>query len=276
MGLRSLPYRWPLGKAFLLPQLLNRAKADLHCKALGYKCRNTSHRWRGSSSYSKERTNNLVFRVLKDPLREQPIILDLKPGILELVLQQQTCAEAFQIGRMNCDGCTHSIMQFPLFQFAITGRGEGKHLGASWFLAAFLLMTHTSSATIPLFSAKDSLHLKWSQAALPDKGNKQCSEFSCCHCLTVGLFLTEPLTIIFSLLKKFWKAVTFSQKFLADIIPMPAAKHQDTSMLGPPVPLRMQSAFHLWCGKTFFVFAISHWDCLKHDQGFKRLQQSLR
>lgn len=68
-----------------------------------------------------------------------------------------------------------------LFQFAITERGKGNHLGASCFLAAFLLMTHTASGMTPLFCAKDSFHLKWSQTALPDKGSKWSCEFSCCH-----------------------------------------------------------------------------------------------
>jgi len=72
--------------------------------------------------------------------------------------------------------------------------------------------------------------------------------------VTAGLFLTAPLTIVLTSLKKCGRLGTYSRKSLAGIIPSPAAKQQDTSMLSPSVPLRMQSAFHLCCGKKLFPF----------------------
>lgn len=138
--------------------------------------------------------------------------------------------------------------------------------GASWSLAAFLLMTHRAPAMLYMPCS----HLRWSQAALPDKGSKQCSEFSCCHCLTVGLFLTELLTIIPSLLKKCWKVVTFSQKFLAGIIPMPAAKHQTPPYSAHPCPWGCSQLFNSDVEKLFSFFFYFPLRLLETWSGFQK------
>lgn len=186
-----------------------------------------SYRWRCSSSHSQVRTNHLVFQSFKrstERATNHPGFETWNPG---------ACLAA--IG-MNCDGCTHSIMQFPFSEFATAGRGEGKYLGASWFL---MISKSTGKLLSCCFSVNDTHRLchdtpVWCQGFFTFKVESNCLAsqryqtiwwvqlLSLSDCGTVSGWALDyhPFSA-----EKCWEVGTYSQKFLAGIIPTPAAKH---------------------------------------------------
>lgn len=149
------------------------------------------------------------------------------------------------------DALRHAI---PIFEFAAAGRGQGKHQGTNCFHSAFLLMTHIICHDSPAQCQGFFIFKVQSKCPVWQKVGSNLVRSSVvvvvCDCRTVS----APLTTVLSSLKKCWRAGPYSQKFLAGIIPSSAAKHQDTSVLSPSVPLRMLSDFHLCCGKSYFLY----------------------